>query len=198
MISIEAWRSSIGVHHNCKINNINRASKCLNTLNAASLSLSCLLFTVLSASVIGTLLRIGCIEANPGPTGGGNEGKVQTHFQICHDFHKTYFCIINNYIHVNTYTVSYLGERKWATRIMVAGTGVVIAGGLSALLVNNNNWNPVSFSRMGIVGASLLGAAIPLWIAGMCGSGNCTYSISPYRRIAFYIHFTSNFSTTLY
>ena len=84
MISIEAWRSSIGVHNNCKINHINRVSKCLNTLNSASLLLSSLLFTVLSAAVIGTLLRIGCIETNPGPTGGCNEGK----------FKPIYWCVI--------------------------------------------------------------------------------------------------------
>ena len=84
MISIEAWRSSIGVHNNCKINNINRVSKRLNTLNAASLSLSSLLLTVLSAAVIGTLLRIGCIEPNPGPTGGCNEGKFENHFETKH------------------------------------------------------------------------------------------------------------------
>ena len=78
MISIEAWRSSIGMNHNCKVNNINRASKCLNTVNAASLSLSCLLLTVMSAAVIGTLLRIGCIETNPGPTGGDSKnGKFE-------------------------------------------------------------------------------------------------------------------------
>ena len=77
MISIEAWRSSIGRHINCKINNINRVSKYLNTANDASLALSCLLLTVYSAQVIGTLLKIGCIETNPGPKEHLKEGKFE-------------------------------------------------------------------------------------------------------------------------
>ncbi len=77
-----------------------------------------------------------------------------------------------NYIYVNVYTVNYLDGRKRTTRIMVAATGVVIAGGLSALLMHNSNWNTFPIPRMGILGASILGAAIPLWIAGKWGSGN--------------------------
>ena len=65
---------------------------------------------------------------------------------------------------------------------MVAVTGAAIAGGLSALLIHNNNWNFFPIPRIGILSASILGAAIPLWIAGHWGSGDYIYSIIHYLK----------------
>ena len=81
MVSIEAWRSSIGRHNSVKLKNLNKASKLHNTRNAASLALSSLLATVLCAALIGTLLRIGCVETNPGPT-QNYQGKFISHIII--------------------------------------------------------------------------------------------------------------------
>jgi len=81
MVSIEAWRSSIGRHHNVKLSNLNKASKLHNARSKASFALSTLLATVLCSALIGTLLRIGCVETNPGPT-ENYEGKFISHFII--------------------------------------------------------------------------------------------------------------------
>ena len=68
MVTTEAWRSSIGLHHHVKHNRFCKASKMHNTSNEVCLAISTLFATVMSAALIGTLLRIGCIETNPGPT----------------------------------------------------------------------------------------------------------------------------------
>ena len=67
MVSIEVWRSAIGSYNTVKLNRLNRIKQTQNIANAASLAVSTLLATVLPEDLIGTLLRIGCIEANPGP-----------------------------------------------------------------------------------------------------------------------------------
>ena len=74
MISIETWRPSIGRHNNVKLKSLNKARKLPDSANAACLSLSTLLFTVFCAVVIGTLLRIRCVETILGPT-QNHEGK---------------------------------------------------------------------------------------------------------------------------
>ena len=81
MVSIEAWRSSIGRHNNVKLNNSSKASKVHDSRNVATHALSSLVATVVCAAVIGTLLRIGCVETNPGPM-QNNQGKFISHFII--------------------------------------------------------------------------------------------------------------------
>ncbi len=75
MITIEAWRSSIGAYNGFKIRSANKINKAKNMANAATLTSSALVVTALSAKLIGILLMIGCVEANPGPIGSTNEGK---------------------------------------------------------------------------------------------------------------------------
>ena len=80
-------------------------------------------------------------------------------------------------IHINRNAIKYLDVKKQKNRIIAAVTGVVIAGGLSASLIHNNNFNALPCTRMGVLGVSILGAVIPLWMAGKWGSGNLIYSI---------------------
>ena len=87
MITIQAWRSSIGAYNGFKIRSSNKVNKAQNFSIAASLSISTLIATLMSAKLIGTLLMIGCVEANPGPITGINEGKSSLQLK--------YFCISN-------------------------------------------------------------------------------------------------------
>ena len=91
MVSIEAWRAAIGRHNKSKPNATNKTSKLHSTLWAPSLRVSILVATVMSAALIGTLLRIGGVETNPGPT-QNDEGKHTIYFVnklISSNFTKT-------------------------------------------------------------------------------------------------------------
>ena len=76
MITTEAWRASIGSHHNCRTSSLNIVIKGIiasNGSNGFGLSLGC---TVLSAQLIAVLLIIGGVEANPGPFQRSATGKI--------------------------------------------------------------------------------------------------------------------------
>ncbi len=75
MITIEAWRSSIGTYNGFKIKSANKTNKAKIMANAATLTSSALVVMALSAKLIALLLMIGCVESNPGPIGEANEGK---------------------------------------------------------------------------------------------------------------------------
>ena len=69
MISTAAWRSSIGSFHRIKLQTTqNRVSTDTST-KSAWFDLAFVLM-IMSASLINTLLIIGSIEQNPGPTTG--------------------------------------------------------------------------------------------------------------------------------
>jgi hypothetical protein len=55
---------------------------------------------------------------------------------------------------------------------MVAVTGAAGVGALSILLLKKNATNVFPNTRMGILGASILGVAIPLWIVRKWVAGN--------------------------
>ena len=78
MITVQAWRSSIGAYNGFKMKSANKINKAQNFASAATLSVSTLIATLMSAKLIGTLLMIACVETNPGPITGINEGK--THY----------------------------------------------------------------------------------------------------------------------
>ena len=74
MITIQAWRASIGAHSGFKMRSTNKVNKDQNFAIAATLSVSTLIATLMSAKLIGTLLMNGCVEANPWPITGINAG----------------------------------------------------------------------------------------------------------------------------
>ena len=62
MISIELWRTRIGLHCSCKCNNNNNPQ---STTDQPDSSVS--IFSALIVCIIALLLVIGGIEINPGP-----------------------------------------------------------------------------------------------------------------------------------
>ena len=56
--------------------------------------------------------------------------------------------------------------------VLLAVTGGVIIGTMSVVLLQKNGINAFPSNRMGILGGSILGAAIPLVIAGICTQGD--------------------------
>ena len=65
MISVEAWRLSIGSFHSIRVKSL---SSKLNDKDWTSITnVSCY---ILSAALITMLLLIGGVESNPGPTSG--------------------------------------------------------------------------------------------------------------------------------
>ena len=69
MISTEAWRSSIGSFHRCRLQcNQNRVNT--DVSNKSVLIHLALMSMLMSAALINTLLIISGVEKNPGPTTG--------------------------------------------------------------------------------------------------------------------------------
>ena len=78
MVSIEAWRCSIGTHNLRARNHEFRDNYESNDIVTGSILLrSSLSNSIMSVKLICMLLMIGCIEMNPGPVSGRAEG-IQT------------------------------------------------------------------------------------------------------------------------
>ena len=74
MITIEAWRSSIGRHHNTGVHGQKRLETSNSIASTAIIVGSAIRTTFVSAKLISILLLIGCVEPNPGPTHGDSQG----------------------------------------------------------------------------------------------------------------------------
>ena len=77
MISIEAWRCSIGSHNSLNGKHVfkhDNSSK-PGIATGATFLRSSLGSAFMSAILIAILLVIGCVEINPGPKDGRKEGK---------------------------------------------------------------------------------------------------------------------------
>ena len=72
MITIEAWRSSIGRNHNTGINGMKRVNISNPIASTAILVGSVMRTTAVSSRLISILLLIGYVESNPGPTHGAS------------------------------------------------------------------------------------------------------------------------------
>ena len=75
MITIEAWRVSIGTYNGFKITSTNKFNRANNIANANTFAVYALSATIMTAKLISMLLMIGSVETNPGPDRGSNEGK---------------------------------------------------------------------------------------------------------------------------
>ena len=68
MISVEAWRMSIGSYNRHKITDTSTLTK--NSTNCATCLALMMTLTIMASALINTLLVIGGVEANPGPQQG--------------------------------------------------------------------------------------------------------------------------------
>ena len=78
MISIEAWRCSIGFHNSFSGRHVFKQDNSSKNgiATGATFLRSSLGSTFISAKLIGILLVIGCVESNPGPYNGREEGNA--------------------------------------------------------------------------------------------------------------------------
>jgi hypothetical protein len=101
MITIQAWRSSIGAYNGFKMKSSSKVNKATNFASDSTLAVSALIATLMSAKLIGTLLIIGCVEANPGPITGVNEGKNTLQFNYLWTSNYKMLLFIDFYISSN-------------------------------------------------------------------------------------------------
>ena len=74
MITIEAWRSSIGRHHVTGVHGHKRIQTSNSIASTAIIVGLAIKTAFVSAKLISILLIIGCVESNPGPTHGDSQG----------------------------------------------------------------------------------------------------------------------------
>ena len=77
MISIGAWRATIGHHLKGRISTTNKTAKLQNIPSTSIFAISILSLTIMSAALISTLLIIGGVESNPGPTDPLKDGNFK-------------------------------------------------------------------------------------------------------------------------
>ena len=77
MISIEAWRCSIGCHNISSGHHTFTEEKKVSDANATQITFvrSSMGLSLRPAKLLAILLLIGCVESNPGPDHGEAEGK---------------------------------------------------------------------------------------------------------------------------
>ena len=77
MISIEAWRCSIGCHNILSGHHTFKEDRKVSDANATQITFlrSSMGSLLRPANLLAILLLIGCVESNPGPNHGEAEGK---------------------------------------------------------------------------------------------------------------------------